>query len=80
MIKLKPGDIVKYNRKDFINQRLPDGDTKIEYITGVDSYTFIVLCARTHDHNKPPGRTVKVYTLETGKIKHYHFYNLTKVG
>ncbi len=78
-MKFKPGDIVKYNRKDFINQKLPDGSTKIGNVTLVGSYTFIVLGDR--DWSKlTAGRTVKVYTLETGKIKHFHFYNLTKVG
>ena len=77
-MRFKPGDIVQYNRKDFINQKLPDGSTKIENITLAGSYTFIVLGER--DWARTQGRTVKVYTLETGKIKHFYFYNLTKVG
>ena len=75
-MKFKPGDIVQYNRKDFINQRLPDGSTKIENITLAGSYTFIVLGER--DWARTQGRTVKVYTLETGKIKYYNHLHLVK--
>ena len=82
MSKLKPGDIVKYiqcARRGKIIVALPDGSKLKEKLISENDYTFIVLCARVHDHSKPPGKTIKVYNLNTGKIKYYHSRNLVKV-
>tara|TARA_Y100000593_G_C4274278_1_gene319162 strand:+ start:282 stop:539 length:258 start_codon:yes stop_codon:yes gene_type:complete len=82
MSKLKPGDIVKYiqcARRGKIIAALPDGSNLKERLVSENDYVFVVLCSRTHDHRKPPGKSIKVYNINTGKIKYYHSRNLTRV-
>jgi len=80
MIKFKVGDIVKYDktRRGNIIVALPNGSKLKERLITENSYTFVILCTSTHDHSKPPGKVIKVYTLETGKIRYYHPRNLVK--
>jgi len=80
MSKFKVGDIVKYDktRRGNIIIALPNGSKLKERLITENSYTFVILCTRSHDHSKPPGKMIKVYTLETGEIKYYHHRNLVK--
>ena len=80
MSKFKVGDIVKYDktRRGNIIVALPNGSKLKERLITENSYTFIILCVKPHDHSKPPGKVIKVYTLETGEIKYYNHLHLVK--
>ena len=79
-VKLNVGDVVKYRHNvKYILEKLPDGTIKKEYLMKTGSHTYIVLCTKPHDHQKPPGKRIKLYTIDTGKIKYFPSGHLTKI-